>query len=200
MNNEARPLVVAGFTISTDLFTKGFAFGQGPCACTSSCCSGGVYVDLLEHEKILAHQELIQNHMDETQVKLPAAWFEQEVVEDGDFPSGQCVGTTVVNGKCAFLDGMGCCSLQSAASAEGLGRWALKPLYCILYPVEITNRVINFDSMLQNEESCCSVNNPFDVPVFQACHDELVHVLGEDGFAALEVHYRTFHQHSEVRP
>ena len=76
--------------------------------------------------------------MDETQTADPAHWFEPEEQDDDDFPSGRCVGTRVLNDKCAFLDRFGRCTLQVAATrVRGLHRWALKPLFCILYPIEI---------------------------------------------------------------
>jgi hypothetical protein len=33
--------------------------------------------------------------------------------------------------------------------------------------------------------------------VFEACRDELVHLLGEDGFQVLRAHYETLHQSSQ---
>jgi hypothetical protein len=128
--------------------------------------------------------------MDETQSTDEANWFDHDVEDDPDFPSGKCVGTQVINDKCAFLDRQGRCSIQVAATAEGLHRWAWKPLYCILFPIEISDRVISFDDMLQDQQPCCSVRNEFDVPLFEACRDELVHLLGEDGFSEIRNQYR----------
>jgi hypothetical protein len=65
----------------------------------------------------------------------------------------------------------------------------LKPLFCILFPIEITEKVVSFDDMLQDEQSCCSVTAPFDTPLFEGCKEELVHLVGEDGYRAMEDHY-----------
>jgi len=186
-----KSLKVEQYTMSGELFTRGFPAGGGPCSCSSACCEGGVFVDVKEREVIIAHRELIARHMDATQSTDPARWFEPGVVEDPDFPSGQCVGTEVVNDKCAFLDGAGRCSLQNAAVAAGLHKWAIKPLFCILYPIEISNETVSFDDMLQDEQSCCSIGQSFSVPLFRACREELVHLVGEEGFAAMEEHYAT---------
>jgi len=180
---------VKQYTISRDLLEKGVPAGGGPCRCTAVCCEGGVYADVVERDRILAHKDIIKKHMDETQTLHDSLWFEDRESEDSDFASGRCVGTTEINGKCAFLNRQGWCSLQVAAVAEGLDKWALKPLFCILYPIEISNRVVSFDDMLQSEEACCTVTNEFDVPLFETCKEELIHLLGGDGYRELESHF-----------
>lgn len=184
-----KSLTVKEYTMSGELFTRGFPASGGPCNCSSACCEGGVFVDLRERDVIMAHKTLITGHMDETQSVDPANWFEPEEHDDEDFPSGRCVGTRVLNDKCAFLDKSGRCSLQVAALGSGLHKWALKPLFCILYPIEIGNGVVSFDDMLQEEESCCTASATFAMPIFQGCREELIHLVGEDGFALMEAHY-----------
>jgi hypothetical protein len=184
-----KSLRIDRYTMSGELFAKGFATGGGPCTCSSACCEGGVFVDLHEKDVIMAHRELIIRHMDETQPTDPSLWFEQEVANDPDFPSGQCVGTGVINDKCAFLDCSGRCCLQKAAVAEGMDKWAIKPLFCILYPIEISDSTVSFDEMLQDEEACCTIGGTFDIPLFEACREELIHVVGEDGYAMMVQHY-----------
>ncbi len=190
-------LTVKGYTISPDLFKKGFRTGGGPCTCTSRCCEGGVYIDISEHERILAHKELIKQQMDGTQSKDESTWFEQEAFDHEDFPSGRAIGTQEIEGKCAFLDGQGRCSLQVASAASGSGKWALKPLYCILYPIEISDKVIGFDDLLQDEEHCCTICERFAMPLFEGCREELVHLLGEDGYDAIARHYAWLQSQSQ---
>jgi hypothetical protein len=183
------PLKVKGYIIAPELFRRGFRKGGGPCTCTSRCCSGGVYVDLREHDLILEHRELVKRHMDETQTTDESRWFEDEAFDHGDFPSGRCIGTQEINDKCTFLDRQGRCSLQLASVANGRHKWHLKPLYCVLYPIEISDGVIGFDDLLQEEERCCTISDEFTVPLFEGCREELVHLLGEDGYAAIAEHY-----------
>jgi hypothetical protein len=154
------------------------------------CCQHGVYADVKERDRILEHKEIIKKSMDETQTRDESLWFEQQEEEDSDFTSGRRVGTEVVNGKCAFLDKLGRCSIQVAATEEGMHRWAIKPTFCILFPLEISANVLGFDDLLDEEQSCCSISNVFDVPLFEACKDELVHILGNDGYGELEKFYR----------
>jgi hypothetical protein len=184
-----KSLTIGKFTMSGELFTKGFPEGGGPCSCVAACCEGGVYVDLHEREVIMAHRDLIARQMDGTQTIDPQRWFEEETQSDRDFPSGQCVGTRVVNDKCAFLDGTGRCTLQKAALAAGMHKWALKPFFCVLYPIEVSGDVVSFDEMLQEEQSCCTIGSTFDIPMFRACREELIHIVGEEGYTEMEKHY-----------
>jgi len=188
--NPDSALRVNQYTFSDELFSQGFTQGRGPCTCTSVCCEGGVYTDLAERDRIMEFREIIRKHMDATQPQDPALWFEPSEHEDADFPSGRCIGTEEYNGKCVFLDSKGRCSIQVAAVAQGLDRWAWKPLFCILFPIEVSGNVVNYDPMLQGEQPCCTTQPDFSIPVFRACRDELIHLLGQEGYDRLEEHYR----------
>jgi hypothetical protein len=151
-------------------------------------------VDVQERERVLAAKDQIKHQMDVSQTTDHTQWFEEEEREHADFPSGKCVGTQEINNKCAFLDGHGRCSIQLASMAAGEHKWALKPLYCVLFPIEITDNVIGFDDLLQEESRCCSVTHEFATPLFRACKEELIHLLGEDGYAMIEAHYGALQQ------
>ncbi len=181
---------IKGYALSPELFRLGYASGAGPCACATKCCHRGAYIDLGERDRILKHAAAIAPHMDETQSREPADWFEPAELVDRDFVSGKCVGTAVVSGKCALLDKRGYCSLQVMANEAGLHKWAIKPIYCVMFPIEVIDGEIRFNAALQGKQSCCSVQASFDTPLFEACREELVHLIGEDGYAAVAEHYQ----------
>ena len=188
--DDSTRLRVGQYTISQELYAKGYRGGRGPCTCTSVCCQHGVYADVSERDRILACKEIVKKYMDETQTRDESGWFDHEEYDDADFPTERCVSTQVVNEKCAFLDKLGRCSLQVAATHEHMHKWALKPLFCILFPLEISDKVIGFDDLLDEDQPCCSISDEFDTPVFEACKEELIHVLGEKGYNELQA----FHQ------
>jgi hypothetical protein len=128
--------------------------------------------------------------MDDSQVTDENAWFDGRIEDDSDFPSGKCVGTSVINGKCAFLDSRGRCSIQRAAVEEGFDKWAWKPLYCVLFPLDVSDGVIRFDDLLQNDQRCCSTSTQFSTPLFESCHEELIHIIGADGLEEMRKFYR----------
>ena len=186
---KERLLRVKQYSISHEFFEQGYPRGQSPCTCTSKCCNGGVWADVNERDAILANKDLIKQFMDESQTTDDAQWFESGIRDDKDFPSGTAVGTQVYNEKCAFLDEFGRCSIQVASVESGMHKWAMKPLFCVLFPAEISDGVIGFDPMHQDEEPCCSITSDFETPLYQACKEELTHLLGEDGFKVLDEHF-----------
>jgi hypothetical protein len=79
-----------------------------------------------------------------------------------------------------------------AAVTAGLHKWALKPRYCVIFPLEVIGNVIRFDARMQGKQPCCSVRKDFVVPLFEACREELVHLIGEQGFEKVQAHYASF--------
>ncbi len=182
-------LEIKGYKVADELFTKGYPAGASPCDCNSTCCRRGAYVDIKERERVLAHADMIRPYLDETQTSDETQWFETEIIDDPDYVSGKCVGTNSVNGKCAMQDKRGYCSLQVAATGEGRHKWDIKPLYCFLFPIEVIKNTLVFNPRDQGLLKCCSVYEQFEVPLFRACRDEVVWLLGEDGYAIMDEHY-----------
>lgn len=191
-------LKVKQFIISNEFFEKGYPEGGSPCNCSSQCCEGGVWMDVRDHERIMEKKDLVKQQMDETQTTDETKWFEHEIVDDSDFPSGKAIGSEVINDKCAFLDKVGRCSIQLAAVAAGKHKWAWKPMYCVLFPIEVSGNLVSFDPMLQGEQRCCTISSAFSTPLFVACKEELTHLLGEDGYTMIENHYESLRKGSLV--
>jgi hypothetical protein len=180
------PIFDGNYRLASELRTRGFATGCGPERCNAACCrAGGAYVDVRERDRILAHAEWIQPHLDESQSRDPARWFEPEELLDPDYPSGRCVGTAHVEGRCGFLDRSQRCSLQSAALAHGMHKWALKPMYCALFPLEVSRGVVKLDGRVRHGE-CCAPTADFARSALDACREELLHLVGAAAVAAFE--------------
>lgn len=171
---------IKGLKIDPKIFTFKFS-----CKCTGECCNYGVYTDLKEHQLIVSLKDRIIPAMDETQTKDIYKWFEP-AEEDEDFESGVAVGTEVNNGKCTFLDKNGLCTLQKLANEEGSYKWKYKPLYCILFPLTVYEGAITIDDEHIDRLKTCNKNPMPETSIFEACREELIHFLGEDGFAELE--------------
>lgn len=189
MNTRIR---IGKYEIDPILFKRGFSKGCGPIECESTCCSAGVYVDLAEKELILSRKETIKKYMDDTQTRDEARWFDSEVLNDNDFPSGQTIATEVLNNKCVFLNKSGMCSLQIAGTEAGMGRWALKPFYCIAFPISVEDGILTFDDYRQGKAKCCSVVESIETTLVQSCKEELDFVLGFEGYEELLVKQQEF--------
>lgn len=194
------PFTVKGFKVDEAIFTQGFVKYCDIDKCGGGCCHSGVYADTGEYTRILENKEKIIAVMDETQDPDPATWFDNEWVDDEDFPSGKAVGTEVhardggISGfdeGCVFLDKRHFCSIQVAAAENGLHRWAWKPDYCILFPVTVVEGVLTYDDSHSDDLHHCGpkgVGN-YVHSVFEAMQEELRYFLGEKDFGKLSKYF-----------
>jgi hypothetical protein len=195
------PLTVKGFKVHELIFTQGFVSYCDIDKCGGGCCHSGVFLDTKEYENILAHKNEIVAVMDETQIKDPAQWFDGEWVEDVDFPSGRATGTQVhsrdggISGfteGCVFLDKRHFCSIQVAAAANGLHRWAWKPTYCIMFPITVDEGILTYDDSHSEDLHHCGPagSGNYVHSVFEAMREELQNFLDENEFALLEQYFQ----------
>ena len=173
-------------TVNQDFLALGFAAGCSMANCNADCCRYGVFVDVREKDNILAHAAMIRRYLEPHQEQNSDEWFDTNEFADADFPSGKAVGTQARPYGCVFLNSSGKCALQVTAVAEGMDRFALKPFYCVAYPVVIEDGVL----MLDNEQGierpqCCTSGSFRDRSIFDVCGEELEFVLGEEGIKEL---------------
>lgn len=178
---------IKGLKIDPIVFTQQFK-----CTCGGECCNYGVYTDLKEHDMIIGIKDKIIPLLDDSQTTDINKWFEAPE-EDEDFDSGVAVGTELHNGKCVFLDKNGLCTLQKLANNEGAHKWKYKPIYCILYPLTIYEGALTIDDdHMKRLNTCNREPNENGLTIFDYCKEELIHLLGDDGFEELENYRNEF--------
>ena len=203
------PITVRGLRVDELIFTQGFVEYCNIGKCGGGCCHSGVYADLGEQAVILEHAEEIARAMYETQDTNPDTWFDGEIIDDNDFPSGQAIGTQVherdggISGfteGCVFLDKRHFCSIQVAAHDAGLHRWAWKPKYCILFPVTVVEGVITYDDSHSVDLHFCGPKGTANYvhSVYEAMREELQNFLGMGEFAKLEEYYQANRERFEL--
>lgn len=167
--------------VQSSFFKAHFTAGCSMANCNADCCRYGVMADPTERDRILEHRDLVIRYMEPHQEHDPAKWFEEEQV-DRDFPSGKAVGTQARDYGCVFLDSAGRCVLQKAAMAEGMDKFALKPFYCVAYPITIEDgELVIDDADFVDRPSCCTVVKQGRQTIFEICAEELSFVLGDRG-------------------
>lgn len=172
--------------VDENIFNLRFTSNCDVKSCKGACCRWGVFVDIPEREKILAHADLIRRYMEPHQEHNPQLWFEKNEISDTDFPSGRSVGTQAFDYGCVFLDSIGLCALQKACTAESMNPFTLKPFYCVAYPLTIENGVLLIDEVeLENGTPCHIINADGILTVFESCATELNYVLGKEGVKEL---------------
>ena len=164
--------------LGEEVLAPRFARGCDPNKCSGACCGGGVLVDIAHRDRVLAEASLVVRYMESAQEHDSARWFEDEVFEDPDYPSGRAVCTTVVNDTCVFLDSKRRCVLHMAEAESP----ALKPFYCRAYPVAIVRGRITLDTAWCPEETqCCATVPDGELSGVDVYADELLHLLGAAG-------------------
>ena len=178
-------------SVSEDFFRARFPKACATCRCNANCCKNGVWTDLQERDTILRNADLIRNQMDPDQEQNADRWFDTELREDTDYPSGRSVSTQVYRGACVFLNKARRCVLQKASQNQSLKN--LKPFFCLAFPITIEKGQLKIDNGFNSD--CCTLALDGVLDVFEVCAAELTHVLGEEGLRELEQLARNSRQH-----
>jgi len=164
---------------------------DGACSmghCNAHCCRDGVFLDPADRQKILDHADLVIQHMEVHQEKDPEEWFDDELTDDLDFPSGLCAGTAAMDYGCVFLNSQGHCILQVAATAAGMQKFELKPFYCVAYPLTISEGVLTVeDGSFTNRSQCCSPGGNPELAPADVCREEIEFMIGRNGLEECDV-------------
>lgn len=172
--------------VEQNFLDKKFASGCSMMQCNSSCCRHGVMVDPVEKQRILDRRDLVLRTMEPHQEHNPDLWFDDVEEKDADFPSGRAVGTQTRSYGCVFLDRSGRCVLQKAAMEEGMDKFALKPFFCVAFPITIEDGVlVTDDPEFTGRQECCSTMAHGSLTVVDVCREELEFMLGPDGLHEL---------------
>lgn len=172
--------------VDENIVRRSFRTGCSVANCDATCCQGGVYLDSAERDTILAHADLIRQYMESHQEHDPNRWFEEEIHDDSDFPSGKAAGTRELDYGCVFLDSKGRCVLQVAAMQKGMAKFVLKPFFCVAFPLTIEHGTLMIDDPeFTDRPACCSRVENGQMTAIEVCAEELEFMLGVDGFREL---------------
>jgi Fe-S-cluster containining protein len=146
-----------------------------------ACCQYGCDVDLFERDAILAREGQIRPLLRaEVQGKR---WFDDEIEEDADYPSGKVVRTEVHEGGCLFLahDRRGC-AIHRASLEQGWDLHGVKPAICRLFPISYEEDMIVIADEFP-EYSCAHVEGP---SLYRITRDALGQIFGDDLVRAMD--------------
>jgi Fe-S-cluster containining protein len=146
-----------------------------------ACCQYGCDVDLAERDAIAARGDDVRALLRPDVANTP--WFEDEIEEDDDYPSGKVVRTRVVDDGCVFLahDRRGC-AIHRAALERGWDFRGVKPAICRLFPLSYEDDAIVIADEYP-EYSCAHVDGP---TLYRITRDTLGELFGAPLIAALD--------------
>jgi Fe-S-cluster containining protein len=116
--------------------------------CRSRCCRFGVWVDVEEKKTILAHRDLFTPFL-RPEARGPGTWF-GKTERDPDCPSGLAVETQEIAGACVFYHPDYGCVLQKGAAERGLHEWAIKPRFCVMFPLVVSGGELTVDDEMKS--------------------------------------------------
>jgi Fe-S-cluster containining protein len=178
---------ISELRVDPDIVQQRFSLGCSMCNCNGACCAEGVLLDLKEKERILAHADIIKKYLEPEQEHDAAKWFDHNIEYDIDFPSGRCDGTSVQDSKCVFLNSKGLCALQRTAVEEGMNKFALKPFYCVAFPLVIDRHVLTTDDPeFINRSNCWCIVQNGSLTVLDVCREEFEYILGSEGLEEIK--------------
>lgn len=168
--------------VDTAIFTRRYFGHCMRCGfCADACCQHGVDVSVVERDRILAHAEAL-----ELRIGRPrSTWFEPALVPDADFPGGAATRTTVVDGRCVFLqrDTRGC-TLHAMALEHDADYHLLKPMVSALFPVTFGDQTLFCSEELAEGSLVCAGDGP---TAYEMARSELRFYFGEELVAELDV-------------
>ena len=125
--------------------------------CDGSCCQHGTTLSLPERDRILAHKDIVKEHMTSWVRNHPRRWFNKRVAADDDFTAGKTVTTAVYKGTCVFMRDDGLCSLQVASEKTMRKPYALKPSVCLLWPLCVHEKMLDVGvASYTRRRNCCA--------------------------------------------
>ncbi len=190
-----KPLVADGLIVAENLLAPSHGEHCAAGECQAACCVGGIWVDLLEVQRILDHAEALRPFLAPAYAADEDLWFEDEDFLHADFPSGVALATRTVpraadatQDGCIFLRADHLCALHVASDALGLGWPGLKPFECATYPIRRSEGVVGYDeeTTAANPQADCQRRGTGSRSRHLVFRQEIELAIGQKGLAALE--------------
>jgi len=168
-------------SVETDIFRlRYFTYCMDCDFCHDTCCSYGADIDLGDVERVKGLGKDFEDY-----AGLPAAkWFDGNVVQDDEFPTGAMMRVRASRGHCVFLDTKGRgCKIHSYCLAHGLDYHVYKPVVCFLFGVTFEYGNLVPSNEIKDASLICYGQGP---TLFEAAKGELEAFFGPALVAALE--------------
>ena len=148
--------------------------------CHDTCCSYGADIDMDNVERVKSLGKDFEDY-----AGLPAsAWFDNNVIEDGEFPSGAQMRVRAENRHCIFLNTKGRgCKIHSYCLERGLDYHVYKPFVCFLFGVTFEYGNLVPSNEIKDGSLICYGDGP---TLFEAARGEIEAFFGPDLVAELE--------------
>lgn len=178
-------VIVGSFRLSPEFFVRVRLRNQCIVGCTSRCCEEGVSATLYEVERIKAHADAIQPYLIE-----PYDFDSWDISRPADI-STPLLNENKPGERCWFLRANGMCALHSLALDQGMPVPAIKPYFCLFFPLTLIDLDINVTEIAVDGKAydTCLVPTEGEGWLFKQFERELRRVIGDANYAELERRY-----------
>lgn len=167
--------------VESDIFRlRYFTYCMDCDFCHDSCCSYGADIDMDNVARLKGLGRPLADY-----IGRPAdAWFDDQVVDDTEFPSGRMMRVRAENGHCVFLDteGRGC-KVHTYCLERGLDYHVYKPFVCFLFGVTFEYGNLVPSNEIKDKSLACYGKGP---TLFEAAKGEIEAFFGPELVAELE--------------
>jgi len=186
-------MIINGFKIHPELLAEVHTERCVLSECLGACCTGGAWLDVEQLKTIVPYAEAIKANLPEER-RDPDKWFSAPSADE-DSPDGAMIGTNVVDDPrrpgetcCVFLRPDRLCALQVTSQQLDLKYPGLKPLFCALYPLQVCDAeiIIDHETAENFGGATCQRTCANQQPLYRVFKEEVVLVLGEEGYRELE--------------
>jgi len=148
--------------------------------CRDACCDHGVDIDLGNVARLMAMPRDFHDR-----IGAPASeWFAGEVIEDGEFPGGAHLRTSVKNGACIFRNPAGRgCAIHAYCVEQKLDYHHFKPMVSVLFPVTFESGILTPSGEAADGSLACAQNGP---SLYDGARSELGYYFGNELSAELD--------------
>jgi len=168
-------------SVDTRIFTLRYFTRCMECGfCNDQCCSYGVDIDAQNAERVLGLGEAFAS----TVPTAAADWFDPELFEDAEFPSGRYRRTKARDGHCVFhrKDGRGCL-IHAWCLEQGLDYHLYKPMVSTLFPLTFDHGCLKPSNEAIDGSLVCTAQGP---SLYRGAREELAYYFGAGLIAELD--------------
>lgn len=175
-------VIVGSFRLSPEFFVRTRLRNQ--CAengCDGDCCGEGVAATLYEVARIKAHADEIQSYL-----------IESYDFETWDLSHPADISTPLLNEnksgeQCWFLRRNRLCALHTFALDKDIPVPALKPYFCLFFPLTLIDLDINVTEIAVDGKAyeTCLIESERETYLFKEFENELRRVIGDANYDEL---------------
>ena len=168
------PVIIGSFRLSPEFFVKTRFVNRCLHQCAAACCDEGSWLSLYEAHRIGDHRDEIQPYLEQP------LDFDAWDLSRPSFLYTPLVDPETPRQRCAFFTRERRCALHALALDKAIPLRAIKPFFCILFPLTLVDIDINLTELALDAKAyeTCLVEGEQETWLFEQFEPDLRRILG----------------------